>query len=287
MLSYQHIYHAGNFADVHKHAVFVRLLKAQKAKPGAFEVIDTHAGRGLYDLAAAEAQFNKEYDNGIGAVLHDQGHLLADYLAVVRKFNPGGELRKYPGSAMIARELMRPADKLTCTELHPAEFAALQKSFAGIANTELAMRDGFKCLVDAVPPPSRRGVVFVDPSFEIKTEYADLARQLQSAWKKWPTGIFMAWYPLLLAGSHRRFLAALRETTVKDVIVSELSLREPPQEEFRMYGSGVAIINPPWREGVLTELTQYIASKMPLKAISEVFWLDNMKINPENGQLEA
>lgn len=286
MLSYQHIYHAGNFADVHKHAVMIRLLKTLKGKPAAFQVLDTHAGRGLYDLSSEEAVRNREFDTGAACFLDDTAPLLADYLSIVRKFNPDGELRVYPGSAVIAREMMRPSDRLICIERHPGEFLELQNALGTAPNTKLLQEDGFKALVDLVPFPERRGLVVVDPSYEIKSEYVDLAKHLQQAWKKWPQGIFMIWYPMLEAQGHRQFLTALRGTDVKDVMVSEIRLHEPPQEKFRMYGSGVAIINPPWPQDTLDALTRHIASRLPIKAFPDVFWLDNQQINPETGTIK-
>lgn len=285
MLSYQHIYHAGNFADVHKHAILARLLKTLTAKPAGFQVLDTHAGRGLYDLGSEEAQRNREFDLGATAFLNDADPLMADYIAVVKKFNPDGDLKAYPGSAVIARELMRPADKLTCIERHPGEFAELQKALSAAPNTELLQDDGFKAMVDMVPFAGRRGLVVIDPSYEIKTEYTDLARRLQQAWKKWPQGIFLIWYPMLEAQGHRQFLTELRRTAVKDILVSELRLHEPPNERFRMYGSGIVIINPPWPPATPEAITQHIASKLPVKAFADVFWLDNAQIDPETGSV--
>lgn len=286
MLSYQHIYHAGNFADVHKHAILVRLLTTLAAKPAGFQVLDTHAGRGLYDLSSEEAGRNKEFETGAACFLQDEDKLLADYLKIVRKFNPDGGLAKYPGSAMIARELMRPSDKLVCVERHPGEFAELKAAMGASPNTQLLQEDGFECLVEMMPLPGRRGLVVIDPSFEIKSEYKDLAKRLSQAWKKWPQGIFMIWYPMLEAQGHRQFLTELRRTEVKDVLVSELRLHEPPKEQFRMYGSGVAIINPPWPPATLEALTQHVASKLPIKAFADVFWLDNKQIDPETGFIQ-
>ncbi len=286
MLSYQHIYHAGNFADVQKHAILVKLLKTLGAKPAGFQVLDTHAGRGLYDLSSEEASRNREYDLGAGLFLNDEDKVLSDYSAILRKFNPDGELKVYPGSAMMARELMRPSDKLVCIERHPGEFIELQKAMGTAANTQLLQEDGFKALVDMVPFAGRRGLVVVDPSYEIKSEYRDLAKYLAQAWKKWPQGTFLIWYPMLEAQGHRQLLTALRRTDVKDVLVSELRLHEPPKEQFRMYGSGIIIINPPWPPAVVETLTQYIASKLPVKAFADVFWLDNQKIDPETGSIQ-
>jgi 23S rRNA (adenine2030-N6)-methyltransferase len=290
MLSYQHIYHAGNFADVHKHAILAKLVKGLKSKPAGFRVLDTHAGRGVYDLATEEAQRNKEYENGVAKFLDDTSPLLADYLGVVKHYS-AAELQQYPGSAAVARHLMRAADKLVCVERHPGEFEKLQAAMGASGNTELFLEDGLKALVDSMPFPERRGLAVIDPSYEIKTEYAELPKHIRNAWKKWPQGCFMIWYPMLhtentiAGGGHLKLLTGLRATGIKDVMVSEVRLKEAPSETFRMYGSGVAIINPPFPPEALDELTQYIASKLGLGAEGDVFWLDNMQINPETGSV--
>lgn len=284
MLSYQHIYHAGNFADVHKHAILVELLKALKAKNPRLAVLDTHAGRGLYDLASEEAQKTGEYQSG--ALHFWNNKTLPDGLQqVVSKFNTEGELKTWPGSSMIARELLRPADRLVCVERHPGEFGELKKTLGSAPNTELQQHDGFQAMVELSPLPGRKGLVIVDPSYEIKTEYPFLAKQVHAAWKKWPQGVFMLWYPILSAQGHRQMLTALRKTDVKDVMVSELRLEEPPAENFRMTGAGVAIVNPPWPQDVLENLTQSIARAMPVKTSGETFWLDNQQIDPETGMV--
>lgn len=290
MLSYQHIYHAGNFADVQKHAVLVKLLQVLALKPQKFCVMDTHAGRGLYDLGSAEAQKIGEFEWGImpfWAARAGQKSPLSDYLRIVESFNAGGELKQYPGSAKIAQALMRKTDRLILIERHPGEFAELQNAFQGAANAKLEQKDGFQSLVSQVPFAERRGLVLVDPSYEIKSEYGELPKQLLQAWKKWPQGQFMIWYPMLGAGLHRQLLTALRRSGIKDMLVSEIRLEAPPQESFGMYGSGLVIINPPFGfEGALNELTQYIAQHLPVKAAGKVCWLDNQKIDPETGMLE-
>jgi len=284
MLSYQHIYHAGNFADVQKHAILVQLLKALKLKNAKMTVIDTHAGRGVYDLQSEEAQKTMEYEHG-GRHFFDHGTLPAGLKEIVAKMNPDGALETWPGSAKIVREMLRPGDKLICTELHPGEFGELQKTFDGAPNTELHKTDGFQALVDMVPPTDRKGLVIIDPSYEMKTEYDLLAKQLYQAWKKWPQGVFMIWYPILEARGYQRMLTALRNSRVKDVMVSEIRLDGPPSVTYRMSGTGVAIINPPWPEAALDQLTQEIANRMPIKAFGDVFWLDNMQIDPDTGTI--
>ena len=288
MLSYQHIYHAGNFADVQKHAVLVKLLQVLAQKPQNFAFLDTHAGRGTYDLSSDEAQKTGEFRHGILPLWGQRGEQtpLSDYLKIVAAVNGDGDLKTYPGSATIAHRFMRPADRLLLVEKHPGEYAELQKNFAGAKNAETAQADGFAQLVDKVPFAERRGLVLVDPSYEIKSEYADLPKQLARAFKKWPQGQFMIWYPLLGAGAHENMLIDLRKTDITNILVSEIALDAPPEETFGMYGSGIIIINPPFGfETALTELTQYIAAQLPAKAAANIFWLDNLKISSETGRL--
>jgi len=288
MLSYQHIYHAGNFADVQKHAILVKLLQVMALKPQKFAFMDTHAGRGLYDLGSTETQKNGEFNSGILPFWTSRKgkNPLTDYLELVTEFNRGDVLNTYPGSAKIAHSLMRPIDRLLLVERHPGEFEELKKSFEGAANVTLAKEDGFQYLVNKVPFAERRGLVLVDPSYEIKTEYTELPKQLSQALKRWPQGQFMIWYPVLESGLNERMLAALRNTNIKDILVSEIRYKTMPKESFGMYGSGVIIINPPFGfEATLNELTQYIATHLPGKATGAVFWLNNQQINPETGLL--
>lgn len=292
MLSYQHIYHAGNFADVQKHAVQCALLKLLAQKPQKFCVLDTHAGRGLYDLSSEEAQKVGEFNSGILPFWRNRAAAektpLSDYLRIISEFNSGDELNFYPGSAMFSSRLIRKSDRLILIERHPGEFAELQENFKAAPEVRMEQKDGFQSLIAEVPFAERRGLVLVDPSYEIKTEYAFLPKQVEKAWKKWPQGLFMIWYPMLDAGLHNQMLSALRQSSVKDVLVSEISFAERPKESFGLYGSGVIVINPPFGfEKALTEITQYIANHLPAKAEGSVFWLDNRQINPETGLLSA
>ncbi len=284
MLSYQHIYHAGNFADVHKHAILVELLKSLKAKNPKLAVLDTHAGRGTYDLNSEEAQKTSEYISGAQHFWENDG-LPAGLKEIVSGFNPDGALVTWPGSSMIARKILRATDKLTCIERHPGEFEELQKTMSGAANVDLQQKDGFQSIVDFSPPALRKGLVIIDPSYEIKTEYVQTAKQVNLAWKKWPQGVFLIWYPLLEAQGHVQLLTHLRKSGVKDVLVSEVRLDKAPTEGYRMFGSGIAIVNPPWPINVLEDLTNHIADGMPQKAHGDVYWLDNQPINPETGTI--
>lgn len=283
MLSYQHIYHAANFADVQKHVILLQLLTALKAKNPKLAVMDTHAGRGLYDLTSEEALKTAEFVHGGGHMFEDKS-LPGGLQAAVAKYNEGGKLLRYPGSAVLARDMLRPADRLICYELHPGEFAELQKSLGSRPNTEILKQDGFKALTDRLPLPERKALIVIDPSYEIKTEYELVARQLIAAVKKYPAGCYMLWYPVLPAQGHRQLLTQLRRApVVRDVLVSEVRLEAAPDAGFRMYGSGIAIINPPWPEAVLKQLTDDVAARLPLQAEGDVFWLDNLEIDAETG----
>lgn len=285
MLSYQHIYHAGNFADVQKHAILIRLLKSLVAKPQRLQVLDTHAGRGLYDLTADEALKTSEFKSGIEAIFEKETRApaLADYFAMLQKFNPEGGFNTYPGTAAIAHDMLRPSDKLTCIEKHPGEFAKLQDC---LPDVDCKLKDGFEAITETTTTSDRRMVMLIDPSYELKNEYLDLPRFIEKAWKKSPQTIFMIWYPMLETLGHRHMLAALRATSVKDILVSEIRLDKPPAEHFRMYGTGIALINPPFPEKPLEDITNAVAKSLPMKAFADVFWLDNKHLNPETGMLE-
>ena len=286
MLSYQHIYHAGNFADVHKHAILAQILKALRAKTAPLAVLDTHAGRGLYDLTSAEAGKNREYQHGIERFWRARDTAppaLRPYLDVVARYNDGDAVTRYPGSALMARDMLRPSDKLTAIERHPGEYESLRQSLAGRPHTKIVQADGFKELPLSVPFAERRGLVIIDPSYEIKSEYADLPRQLLRAWKAWPQGVYFIWYPIMQAQGHRLMLSEMLKAGIRDVLVSEIRLEKPPETHFRMTGAGVAIVNPPWPDAVLNDVTQAVARNLAEKTFGDVFWLDNLRIDPETG----
>jgi len=286
MLSYQHIYHAANFADVQKHALLAQVLKSLCAKPAPLGVIDTHAGRGLYSLGDAEAQKNREFDNGITSFWDKRAAApacLKPYLDQVESFNAEGTLLRYPGSALIARRMLRAGDRLVAVERHPGEFGHLQQALVGIPRTQTVQDDGLKVLIDALPLPERRGLAIIDPSYEIKTEYAELPKVILRALKKMPQLCIFVWYPMMQAGGHRLMLSELVKSGIRDALVSEIRLEAAPQEHFRMTGSGILIINPPWPEAVMNEVTQAVTTRLPAKAYGDVFWLDNCHIDHDTG----
>jgi 23S rRNA (adenine2030-N6)-methyltransferase len=238
MLSYQHAYHAAGPADVHKHAALASLIALLTVKPRGIAYAETHAGRGLYDLAAPEAAKTGEAARGVGRLPPDPGGSYGRALAAAR--GAAGP-RAYPGSPMIARTLLRPQDRLTLMELHPAEHAALRAAMAGDGPpTAIHRRDGFEGLLGLAPLTPRRGLVLVDPSYEVKADYAtaaDFARRLAP---RWPEAAILLWYPLLPAGRHA---ALLDELGPLRPLRDEVRFADPPPRG--MTGSGLALVNPP------------------------------------------
>lgn len=263
MLSYQHIYHAGNFADVHKHSALCLVLDYLAQKPKPFAYIETHAGRGLYDLQCSEAQKTDEAKGGIWGVDVDNAPSeVQRYFDSIAACNPKGGRRFYPGSPQLALLNSRPEDRLILVEKHPQEFQALSDNFARHPRVALHKRDALEALVALVPPPEKRGLVLIDPSYELKTEYTDIAEGLERAYRKWPTGVYMIWYPLLPVAGHQRLLKALKRSGITRILTSEIGLR-PPQGLSGMYGSGLAIVNPPWQlEEGLQRLAKWIVESV-------------------------
>ena len=245
MLSYQHGYHAGGFADVHKHVALCLLLAHLQQKPAPFCVIDSHAGRGRYDLTGAQAGRTGEWQSGIGRLADNEfaSEGVLSYLTVVEGFNKAGGLTTYPGSPAIAARLMRRTDRLVLIEAHPAEHAALHDTFRHDRRIHIHKRDGFEALPALVPPSERRGLVLIDPSYEIKTEYSKVSKVVSMALQRWPIGIFAIWYPLLPDGRHAPLVAGLNALGCP-LLVAELT---GPTPERGLLGTGLAVINPPWR----------------------------------------
>jgi len=250
-MNYRHAYHAGNFADVVKHATLVRILLHLGEKATAFRVIDTHAGAGLYDLASAAASRTGEWREGIArlraaAMPADIQPLVAPYLAAVAAVNPANALTRYPGSPLIALHLMRPQDRLVACELEPHAAAALAANLRRDARARPVAIDGFMALKAYVPPKERRGVVLIDPPYEAKDEFARLAEALVAAHRKWPTGVFVLWYPITDRAGSDRLAATLHRSNIPKILRAELAL--PPVEAGkRLAGTGLIIVNPPWR----------------------------------------
>jgi 23S rRNA (adenine2030-N6)-methyltransferase len=248
-MNYRHIYHAGNFADVLKHAVLARLIDYLKLKDKPFRVIDTHAGIGVYDLSSEEAQKTGEWLGGIGKLLgkdlpKDVVPLLAPYLGVVKALNATSNVRLYPGSPKLARMLLRKEDRLSLMELHPADYETLHGNFADDFQTRATHLDGWLALNAHVPPKEKRGLILVDPPFEEPNEYERLVDGLAKAWRKFPTGIYCLWYPLKRGAPIRDFMKALHALEIPKMLSGELSVKS--EREDGLTGSGLVIVNPPY-----------------------------------------
>ncbi|MFN3713161.1 MAG: 23S rRNA (adenine(2030)-N(6))-methyltransferase RlmJ [Alcanivoracaceae bacterium] len=245
MLSYLHGFHAGNFADVHKHLVLALVLDYLLKKDTPLAVVDVYAGAGFYDLADARASKTGEAEQGIRA-LPDKAwpDAAAPYREVVRRA-AGHQWppRLYPGSPQIAADLTRSKDRLVFNELHPREYEALKARFANDARVHVHHRDALEALVALVPPPEKRGLVLIDPSYEVKDEYRTVPEALARAEEKWPTGVFLLWYPLLAGGAHHPFVQQVERLTNGPLLQTELCVRPPGAG---MYGSGMMVLNAPW-----------------------------------------
>lgn len=249
-MNYRHAYHAGNFADVVKHAALARLVEYLKLKDKAFRVIDTHAGAGLYDLSSDEAQKTGEWLDGIGRLVdaklaREPEALLAPYLGAVRAANAGDRIENYPGSPSIVRHLLRPQDRLLAIELHPQDFATLKRQFAGDFQVRTIELDGWLALGAHLPPKEKRGLVLVDPPFEDGGEFDRLAGALVKAHRRWPGGIYALWYPVKDRPAAAKFRAALRVSGIPKILDMVFAIRAPSPEP-RLDGSGMVIVNPPF-----------------------------------------
>lgn len=249
MLSYRHAFHAGNHADVLKHFVELELLRylAQKDKP--FWIIDTHAGAGCYALDSAYAAKNAEYESGIARLWEttDLPAPLAGYVALVRQLNPDGALRLYPGSPLVALHVLREQDRMRLFELHPTDYALLEQNFAGHGSrVVLQQADGFGALKALLPPPPRRALVLIDPPYEEKQDYRRVVDALQEGLKRFATGTYAVWYPLLQRSESQQLAEKLKRLPAQNWLHVALSVQIPSADGFGMHGSGLFIINPPW-----------------------------------------
>ena len=249
-MNYRHAYHAGNFADVAKHAALSRLVEYLKLKDKAFRVVDTHAGIGLYDLSSEEAQKTGEWQGGIGRLLEaklspEAEALLAPYLAAVAAENPDGGVARYPGSPLIVRHLLRPQDRLSAIELHPQDFQRLKTLFAGDFQVRAIELDGWLALGAHLPPKEKRGLVLVDPPFEQAGEFERLVDGLVRAHRRWPGGIYALWYPIKDRAAVKDFRESLKASGIPKILDVAFEVRRPSREA-RFDGSGLVVVNPPF-----------------------------------------
>ena len=258
-MNYRHGYHAGNFADVIKHLALVGILLHLKKKDTAFSVVDSHAGRGRYDLTGTEAGKTGEAGAGIGRLRDDFSgtvpEALATYLALARENDAF-----YPGSPLIAAKLLRPQDRLTAIEKHPEEFAQLKETLAPFRNAQAEEGDGYRRTVKLLPPSSRRGLVLMDPPFESPDEFSLLAQTAREAWRKFATGIYLVWYPVKSQAQAAGFAGEVLAGGMEKVLAIETVV---PAVEGKLARAGLLVINPPYGfEAGMGQATQLIAPRL-------------------------
>jgi 23S rRNA (adenine2030-N6)-methyltransferase len=253
MFSYRHAFHAGNHADVLKHVVLVQLLRHLASKETPFWVIDTHAGAGIYALEGDWASKRNEAADGIGRVWsrEDAPPPVAEYLRAIRAANPDGRLRYYPGSPFIALQCLRSGDRLRLFELHVNESKALGKNIAAAGRdatrrTIAAAADGFAGLRSMLPPPPRRGLILVDPSYEDKRDYARVVATLRDALTRFATGCYAIWYPQVQRREPAELVGRLARLPGLRWLHVAITVRRPSSDGLGLNGSGVFVVNPPW-----------------------------------------
>lgn len=253
MFSYRHAFHAGNHADVLKHAVLLHILDYYNRKDAPYWVIDTHAGAGVYDLTDAWAEKTAEFRDGIERLWHlpQLPALLADYIDHVRQLNDQGGLSVYPGSPWIALQLMRPADRLRLFELHPTEITHLDENIQ-MQSRDVARqvsvfeKDGFTGLLSQLPPAPRRGIILIDPSYEDKNDYRHTLTAVKEGLKKFATGCFAVWYPLVRRKEVHDMQKQLEKISDTSWVHVRLAVKRPPENGYGLYGSAMFVVNPPY-----------------------------------------
>lgn len=247
-MNYRHIYHAGNFADVFKHIVLMRVIAYLKQKDKPFFALDTHAGTGRYNLTSTQAQKTMEAAAEIGSLWGktDLPPAVLDYLALVKRFNPDGPaLSHYPGSPLIMKALLRGADRLVANELHPEDAHMLRKALGTNSRVKVENMDGYTCLKAFLPPDERRGVVLVDPPFEVTDEFARMTKGLQNAYTRWATGIYAFWYPIKSPAETHLFHHDVKALNIPRCTAFDFMLRPSVDAEI-LNGCGMLLVNAPW-----------------------------------------
>jgi len=269
-MNYRHAFHAGNFADVVKHAILTRIILHLQKKDAAFRVIDTHAGTGRYNLQGNEAIRGGEWHGGIGRVLmhsfpSDVATLLAPYRDAIKSFNPDGALKTYPGSPLLVRHLLRPQDRLIACELETGAAQSLARLLHRDPIAKAIAIDGWTALNAYIPPKEKRGLVLIDPPYEERGELKRLADALATAHRKWSTGTFVAWYPIKETREIIDFVKLLEKHKIADTL--RIELIRSSIDDGKLRGTGLIIINPPW--------TLADEAKVMLPALGKVFWPDD------------
>ena len=268
MLSYRHAFHAGNHADVLKHFVLLQLLEYYCRKDKPFWYIDTHAGAGVYSLTEGYATKNAEFAAGIGRLWNaaDLPLPLQAYVAEIRALNANGKLEFYPGSPWLAWHAVREQDKLRLFELHPSDHEILAANFADVSRqVKVDKADGFDGLKALLPPATRRAVVLIDPPYEDKGDYARVVASLRDALKRFATGCYAIWYPLLQRNESRQLVEQLRGVAGNNWLHASLTVHTPGADGFGMHGSGMFIVNPPYTlPQVLQQVMPYLRDALQI-----------------------
>lgn len=270
-MNYRHAFHAGNFADVLKHAVLALVIEHLKLKDGPFRVIDTHAGIGLYDLTGDEAQRTREWESGI-ARIWDHGPIdlpspvataLEPYLDQIAALNPSGCLETYPGSPALALALLRPGDRLVANELHPDDVVSLKRSIGHDARAKVLSLDGWQALRALLPPSERRGAVLIDPPFEEAGEFERLTTGLAQATRRFATGIYLVWFPVKDRDAVNRFAGALAAAGYRRALLAELDIGTHPENPGKLRSTGLAVLNAPYKlDETLGDLLPFLAARL-------------------------
>lgn len=248
MLSYRHSFHAGNHADVLKHTVQSLIIESLKEKDKPFLYLDTHAGAGRYQLSGEHAERTGEYLEGIARIWAQESvpEELKTYLEAVSALSPRGDLRFYPGSPLIAAHLLRDYDKLNISELHPSDFPLLRNEFSRDNRARVVREDGYQQLKSQLPPLSRRGFVLIDPPYELKSDYQAVVKGIQEGHRRFATGTYAVWYPVVLRQQIKRMVKDFQATGIRKILQIELAVR-PDSDQRGMTASGMIVINPPWK----------------------------------------
>jgi 23S rRNA (adenine2030-N6)-methyltransferase len=272
-VNYRHAFHAGNFADVHKHVVLLALLERLKQKPKPLLYLDTHAGRGSYDLRAEDATRGGEWREGI-ARLAGRSARSADLLRYLQATHAASATpARYPGSPLLALAALREGDRAVLIEQQPGEAQALKQATSGKRDVAVVCGDGYAALKTYLPPRENRGLVLIDPPYEADTEFADAERALRLGLARWPNGVFALWYPIKAGAQSQRLNAALQSSGLRKLLRLELTVR-PADSPIGLNGSGLVIANPPWKfDGEMRDALEELHTALDGNGASSVGWL--------------
>ena len=272
-MNYRHGYHAGNFCDVFKHFILMRLVEHLKLKDKGFTVLDAHAGDGTYSLRGELANKTREAESGILRALDfaKPSPLLADYLHLIRRLglpDAEGKLTSYPGSPRITRALLRPQDKLLLTDIQPDALNSLRRLFKDDKQVRILPQEANQALKAHLPPESRRGLILLDPPFEIPDEFRQLLAGLKEGYNRFPTGTYAIWYPIKNMEPVRHFHRKLATSSIKPILTAEIQIA--PLNNLQLNGCGMSIVNPPWKlEEELSELLPEMLAALGADQVGE------------------